>query len=70
MVRIGVVPPAVVLQVQLQKSEFPTFMSVYISILNIRVEKGIRLDLEGKISLTPKSQVIQNETREGWSRNI
>ena len=59
-----------VMQVQLQKSEFPTFMSVYISKLNIRVEKGIRLDLEGKKSLTPKSQVIQNETREGWSRNV
>lgn len=59
MVRIeGVVPPAVVLQVQLQKSEFPTFMSVYISKLNIRVEKGIWFNLEGKKTLKHKSQVI------------
>lgn len=59
MVRIEVVPPAVVLQVQLQKSEFPTFMSVYISKLNIGVEKqGRRFDLEGKKSLTHKSLVV------------
>lgn len=58
MVRIEVVPPAVVLQAQLQKSEFPTFMSVYISKLNIRVEKGRRFDLEGKKSLTHKSLVV------------
>lgn len=44
--------------IQLQKPEFPTFMSVYISKLNIRVEKGIQFDLEGKKSLTHKSQVI------------